>query len=664
LGCASSTNLHHVAEQAEQAQDYDRAVVEYTKIVRANPGDKFAKAALDRVKLRAAQDHMARGRRLAGLERYEEAVVEFQVAAELNPSDSQIDTALKDARQKLRAQVAVTRGGQTQLEALVAKVRGLPPPGQELPADIKLPGSLQFGNGATSRAVFLTVGRFANLSIIFDSAFRDQPLGIDLRNTTLTDALAALTASTHTFYRVTAPKTITIVPDTPAKRREYEEAVVQTFYLSNADLKETIDLLRIVADIRQVSAITATNALSIKDTPERLAAAAKLIAAVDKARPECIIDVELLEVDRDRLKEYGLQIASPGQPGISGSADVNRTNFTLANLLNLTSADVVLSGVPALYYRLLKSDTATRTLANPHIRAEEGIPASARFGDRVPVPITTFAPIAAGGVNTQPITSYSYENIGVNIDITTRMHHDDEVTLGMKVTISNVSGTGFGGLPTFGNREITTSIRLKDGETNMLAGLIRDDERTILEGVPGLSDLPMVGHLFANNHKEVQQTDIILTLTPHIVRVLDLSEADLRPFVLSREASTVTPGEVTGPSATPREELPGAPGAPVLMPTPVPGQPTPGQTLTPTPGQPPTPTPGQPPTPIPGQAPTPIPGQTPTPTPGQTPPVTPGQTATPPPTPFPQPLQGPMPGTPLPISIPAPPKKPGGGGGS
>jgi general secretion pathway protein D len=424
---------------------------------------------------------------------------------------------------------------------------------------------------------------------------------------TLSDALAALTASTHTFYRVTAARTVTIIPDTPAKRREYEESVVQTFYLSNADLKETIDLLRIVADIRQISPITATNAISIKDTPERLAAAAKLIAAIDKARPECVIDVELLEVDRDKLKEYGIQIASPGQPGISGSADVNRQNFTLANLLNLSAADVVLSGVPGIYYRLLKSDTATRTLANPHIRAEEGIAASAKFGDLVPVPMTTFAPIAAGGVNTQPITSYVYQNIGVNIDITPRMHHDDEVTLGLKVSISSISGTGFGNLPTFGNREITTTIRLKDGETNMLAGLIRDDERTVLEGVPGLSDMPMVGHLFANNHKEVQQTDIILTLTPHIVRVLDLTEADLRPFRLGREPGTAPLTELTGPSTTPRDELPPSPAQPATQPLPA--------------------------------------------------------AVSPPPTPFPQPLQGPMPGVPQPISTPTPPKKPGGGGG-
>ncbi len=563
-GCATATSMRH-AERAEQAQDYDRAVVEYTKIVRANPGDRNARAALERVKLRAAADHAVRARRLAGLERYDEALVEYQLASELNPTDAQIDTALREVRQRLRTRVTVTRAGRTELETLVAKTRDLPAPGLELPDGAKLPGSLQFGNGATSRAVFLTVGRFANLSVIFDAAFRDQPLTIDLRNTTVADALTALTASTRTFYRVTAPRTITIVPDTPAKRREYEESVVRTFYLSNADLKETIDLLRIVIDVRQISAITATNAISIKDTPERIAAAAKLIAAIDKARPEVVIDVELLEVDRTHLQEYGLQIASPGSPGISGSADINRDNYRLANLTNLTAADVLLAGIPAVYYRLLKNDTSTRTLANPQLRTSDGLAATARFGDRVPVPVTTFAPIAAGGINTQPITSYTYENIGVNIDITPRMHHDDDVTLTLKVSLSSISGTGFGGLPTFGNREISTTIRLKDGETNMLAGLIRDDERGSLSGIPGLSDVPLIGRLFANNHKEVQQTDIILTLTPHIVRVLDLTEADLRPFRLDRDAAGTAAGEpLTG--TMPREELPPGPRRAVRTP--------------------------------------------------------------------------------------------------
>jgi general secretion pathway protein D len=611
--CATASGMHR-GREAELAQDFDRAIVEYTKLARANPNDTEARIALDRAKLRASQDHSTRGRRLAGLERYEEAVLEFQVASELNPTDPVIDAALKVARQKLRAKLAVTRAGRTELESLIDRTRDLPAPGLELPDSVKLPGSLVFGNGATSKAVFLTVGRFANLSTIFDPGFRDQPLSIDLRNATLVDALAALTATTHTFYRVTAPKTITIIPDTPAKRREYEESIIRTIYLSNADVKETIDLLRVVVDIRQISPITATNSISIKDTPERVAAAVKLITAIDKARPEVVIDVELLEVDRTKLLEYGLQIASPGSPGISGSVDINRPDFRLSNLLNLTAADVFLQGIPGLYYRLLKNDQATRTLANPHLRTQEGLTATARFGDEVPVPVTTFAPIAAGGVNTQPITSFTYRNVGVNIDITPRLHHDDDVSLAVKVTLSSLgAATGFGGLPTFGNREISTTIRLKDGETNMLAGLIRDDERTVLSGVPGLSDIPLVGRLFANTHRENQQTDIILTLTPHIVRVLDLNEADLRPFRLGRDMGGGGVGEPLGGAVgPPREESQQEP--------PLPAQPV--------------------------EAPTPLP-------------VPPAAT---PQTPFPQPLQGMLPGVKLPVTPPPAPKKPGGGG--
>ena len=189
---------------------------------------------------------------------------------------------------------------------------------------------------------------------------------------TLVDALTSVTASTRTFYRVSAQRTITIIPDTPAKRREYEESVVQTLYLSNADLKEVIDLLRIVVDVRQVTGMTAINAISLQDTPEHIAAAARLIAAIDKARPEVVIDVELLEVDRSRMREYGLQVASPGSDGISGAMDVNRDGLTLQDLSNLTRADVFVTGVPGIYYRLLKNDSNTRILANPQLRTSEG----------------------------------------------------------------------------------------------------------------------------------------------------------------------------------------------------------------------------------------------------------------------------------------------------
>ena len=565
-GCAASGALRH-GRDAEQAQDYDLAVVEYTKAVRLKPSNTTARLALDRAKLRAATDHYNKGRRLSATGKYDEALVEYQLASELNPTSSEVDAALKATRGQLRSKVAIAREGKTQLETLVARARDLPAAGPQLPTDVKMPSSLVF-RSASSRDVFLSIAKFADISLAFDSGYRESPVTVDLRNATLDQALSSVADATRSFFRVTGSRTVLVIPDTPAKRREYEEEVVRTFYLSNADLKETMDLLRMVLDARRISPTTATNSLTIKDTPERITAAARLLAAIDKARPEVLIDVELLEVDRTRMQEYGLQVASPASAGINGSATIASNPLSLRALRNLTQADVLLANLPALYYRLLKTDSNTRTLANPQLRTSDGMPAQARFGERVPIPVTTFSPIATGGAAQQPITSFNYENIGVNIDITPRMHHDDEVTLTLRVAVQSISGTGFSDLPTFGNREINTVIRLRDGETNMLAGLIRDEERRVLNGVPGLSDLPVVGRLFAYNQTKVDQTDIILTLTPHIVRVLQLNEEDLRAFRVRRDsidASAELPAPIELPrpiQPPPADALPPAPAAP------------------------------------------------------------------------------------------------------
>ena len=581
-GCATATAMRN-GQQAEQLQDYDRAIVEYTKVVRSQPDNREARQLLDRARVRAALEHHSRGRRLEAGGRLDEALVELQLASELNPSNQDIRDALESVRTQQRNKVQIARDGKTGLETLIERTRNMTAQGQDLPNDVRLPASLTFRD-APSRDVFTALARYANINVTFDPQFRDQPVTIDLRETSLESALQALSAQTRSFYRVTGPRFITVVPDTAAKRQEYEEEVVRTFPLSNADLKETVDLLRIVIDARRLAPVTATNTIAIKDTPARVAAAGKLIAAIDKARPEVVIDVELLEIDRTRLKEYGLQIASPsansttGPTGIDGQADVNRQNLTLRDLRNLTQSDVFLTNVPALYYRLLKQDTNTRILANPQLRTSEGMPAQARFGERVPVPVTTFSPIATGGISQQPITSFNYENIGVNIDITPRTHHDDEVSLALKLEVSSISGAGFGGLPTFGNRYVSTVIRLHDGETNMLAGLIRDDERRVLSGIIGLSDLPLVGRLFAHNRKESLETDIVLTLTPRIVRVLDLSEEDLRPFRVGRD------GDITGG--------PGVVPLPLPVELPPPGMQQPAQPQQPPPAPPPAGAPG------------------------------------------------------------------------
>jgi general secretion pathway protein D len=603
--CASSSGAVRVARQAELREDYDRAVVEYTRALNANANDADARTGLARAKTRAALAHYDRGRQLAAAGKLSDAVSEYQVAAEMNPAAAEIRDALQSAQNQLRTQVPVTRNGKTELESLIERTRDMSPSGGNAlrAANTPVP-DLVFRSGDSQNAIN-AIARMAGVNVFFDPAFRPaSPFSFETRNQTFEQAMRAIAASTQTFFRVTAPDSIVFIPDTVTKRREYEEEAVQSFYLSNADPTETMDVLRIVIDARQISRSTANNVITLRDTPERLAAAGKLIAILDKARPEVIVDTELLEVSRTRLIEYGLQFASPGSPGIAGVADVNKPTMNLAALRNLSESDVLLSAIPALYYRLLKTDANSRVLANPHIFATDGIAAQARFGDRVPVPVTTFSPIATGGVAQQPITSFNYENIGVNIDITPRIHVDNSVSLAIKVSVTSISGTGFGGLPTFGNREIATQIRLKDGETNMLAGLIRDDDRKLVEGIPGVSDLPLIGRLFAHNKDTREQTDVILMLTPHIVRVLDLTEEDLRPFLMGRDLGGAggsldagpVPGQLPPPpgqnTAPPQNNQPGPLGQQPAQPIVPPSQAPPPQGQVPTtPPSMPTPTP-------------------------------------------------------------------------
>jgi general secretion pathway protein D len=532
-GCGASALRQ--AQTADTARDFDLAVAKYMEVLRRDPGNRDAQLGLDRAKLRASEEHFLRGRRLFGVGRYEDAVIELQLASELNPANATADEELRRVRAALRAQLSRPEGGATALDSLLERTRDLAPAGYELPTGT-LP-SIATGQQSTSRTVYLAIAKLANLSVTFDSQFRDVPAPVSLLSgLSVGQALDAVARSTGTFYQVTGPAAIVVVNDSPAKRREYADEVVRQFTIRNADLKETMDALRIVADVRYIAQVTGTNTILVRDTAERVQVIGRLITAFDKARPEVVVDVEVLEVDRARLREYGLQLASPGSLGVDGAADLNRDGgVTLQALRNLSEADVLLTNIPALYYRLLKTDTRTRTLANPHVRMTDGVAATARFGQDVPVPTLRVAPITQGGVNIQPQTQFDYRTIGVNIGMTSRTHPSDEVTLSLSVELSSLGVPGFDGLPTFGSRNVTTVIRLRDGETNILAGLIREDERVERQSIPGLGDVPVLGQLFGRNRREAEETDVVVLLTPHIVRVLDLAEEDLRPLRLPRE---------------------------------------------------------------------------------------------------------------------------------
>jgi general secretion pathway protein D len=572
VACASS-HAFRAGEKAERRQDYDQAVLEYAKSLRLDPDNLHYKKALERARLRASAGHAAAARRLAGRGLYKEALDEFRLALDLDPGSQTLQEEIRDAEARRQAGLPPMN-----VQDLKDKVRERALPGLVLDESAREPLGLSFRN-ASLRETYLALGKAAGVNFVFDPQFQDQTISLDLRDVPFEQALTALGSVGRTFHRVVDAHVVMVVPDTAAKRREYEQQVVKTFFLSNADLKETIDLLRIVLGARRVAPLPGANALTINDAPDKVAAAERIISVVDKRKAEVVVEVEILEVNRTKLKEYGIEITSnvQGTEGVAGAA------FPQAGTLDenpYRKSNILITSLPGVIYRLLKTDATTRLLANPQLRTSEGQTAQARFGDQVPVPVTVFTPLAQGGVAQQPVTSFDYKNVGVNIDITPRVHHDGEVTLALKLDISSVGPAGFQGIPTFNSRQVTSAIRLRDGETNILAGLISDAERQSLSGLPGLANVPVLGRLFSKNHAENTQTDIVMTLTPHIVGRPQLTEEDLRSFQLGGETSPLL-FEVPGippvtpaprPTEPPRIE-PIRPPSPAPTPTPSPSMP-------------------------------------------------------------------------------------------
>jgi general secretion pathway protein D len=575
FACATSSAFR-AGEKAERVQDYDRAVMEFSKATQEDPTNPNYTRALARARLRASTEHANMGRRLAGRGLYKDALDEYRLALDLNPGAQDVQREI----QEVEARRAAAQKAHS-LEDIKAKAREQSLPGLDLGPEAQGPLGLVF-RGASLREAYLALTRAVGVNVVFDPSFQDQVVSLDLKDVPFDQALNALDSAGHSFHRVTDTRILTIVPDTQAKRREYEQQVVKTLFLSNADVKETIDLLRVVLGARRIAPLPGVNALTINDTPDKVAAAERIVGIVDKRRAEVVVEVEMLEVKRNQLKEYGIYLTSglDGQ-GIEGIASAIIPNpdadFTLDDS-PYSASNLIVTSLPGAVLRLLQTDSSTRLLANPQLRISEGETAEARFGDQVPVPVTIFASIATGGIAQQPITSFEYKNVGVNIDITPRVHHDGEVTLELKLDVSAVGPDGFQGLPTFSTREVTSTIRLADGETNLLAGLILDSERYGLTGVPGVADIPFIGRLFARNEEEAAQTDIVMTLTPHVVRRPEITEADLRSFLVGGEASpllfdTAPQPPTPVPAAAPPSQPSGPPRIePIRPPEPTPEQ--------------------------------------------------------------------------------------------
>ena len=526
LGCAASRHFT-AGETAERMGRYDEAVAHYARAVAEDPADTAAALSLTRAKLRAAADHAQEAERLAALRDYRAAEDALRAAIILAPEETAYQERLAAIQEAVEAQAEETRAltlAELKEEALTR------PLGLDVPEDARAPASFVFRE-ASLRYVLLTLGEIAGINVAFDEDFVDQTVSIEAEDSTFEDAIRSLTETTGHFFRVESPHLITIVPDTQNKRLQYEQQVAQTFYLSSADLVETSDTLRIVLGIRQIAAHAGTNSITMVDTWEQVRSAQRIIEALDRSPGEVIVDVELMEVNRTHLEQYGIPLLSAGAEGIS-VALTPRLDTVLQNPYSRDNLQV--AGLPGAILNLVRSDTDTHVLANPQLRASDGKPATADFGERVPVPVTTFAPIATGGLAQQPTTTFEYENVGVSIEVTPRIHHDDSVTLQVQVRLDNVSGTGYSGLPTFGNRAVETTLRLRNGETSMIAGLIRQEDRSSLSGLPGIADVPVIGRLFGQNSDNLTESDIILTITPRIARRADLDRETLLPHIVRR----------------------------------------------------------------------------------------------------------------------------------
>ena len=525
-GCATSRHFT-AGETAERLGRYDDAVVHYARAVAEDPSDSAAALSLTRAKLRAAEGHAREAERLAAQQDYPGAEDALRAAIILAPSETSYQERLAIIQEAVEGQAEETRVltlAELKKEALTR------PLGLDMPEDARAPASFVFRD-ASLRYVLLTIGEIAGVNVAFDEDFVDQTVSIEAEDSSFEDVIRSLTETTGHFFRVESPHLITVVPDTQNKRLQYERQVAQTFYLSSADLVETADTLRIVLGIRQIAQHAGTNSITMVDTWEQVRSAQRIIEALDRSPGEVVVDVELMEVNRTHLEQYGIPLLSAGAEGIS-AALTPRLDTVLQNPYE--RGNLQITGLPGAILNLVRSDSDTHVLANPQLRASDGKTATADFGERVPVPVTTFAPFAAGGLAQQPTTTFEYENVGVSIEVLPRIHHDDSVTLEIKVRLDNVSGTGYSGLPTFGNRNVETTLRLRNGETSMIAGLIRQEERSSLSGLPGVADIPVIGRLFGQNSDNLTESDIILTITPRIARRADLDREALLPHIIRR----------------------------------------------------------------------------------------------------------------------------------
>lgn len=542
LGC-SGYRSYREAQIAERHGEWDQAVLHYLELVDQYPSNISYKAGLLRSKIKASQEHFDRAKKLHAVGSLEQALREYQQTLRLDPSNQYAAVEY----QKVVTALSEAEGGASmsidQLKKKAQTERKGPP---VLNPRSKEPISLNFPNKVSLSDIYRALGQAFGINIQFDSKLRDKTLAIELEDVTAQEALEFVMRAAGHFYKVLNETTIIVIEDSTQNRRAYEEQVIQTFFLSNAEVKEMLTLLRSLVGTKNIASNDQLNAIVLRDSADAVKVAERIIQANDKARGEVVVDVELLQINTTKLRELGVELS---QYRVTQTLDQDPPlRVSDLEFLNQQNWEITL---PGFIYNFVKTSSDAQLLASPQVRISDGEQANLVIGDRVPIPVTTFNSAQTVGGNIVPITSFQYQDIGIRLELEPRIHHNNEVTLIVQVEVANVAGSvdGSGGVqPIIGTRNIQSTIRLNDGETNFLAGLIRNDQTSSESGVPGLSDIPVLGRFFSRKNTDKRRTDLVLTLTPHIIRRPDITEADLQPLWVGTE------GNLTFRGGSPRVE--------------------------------------------------------------------------------------------------------------
>ncbi len=597
--------LYEQGKAAEAREDYITAYNDYHQAWELKPTDLRYRTAATYVRFLASAAYVHQGEILMNAGKLQEALTDFETALAIDPSSFIAQQQANKVRQLLLKAQSPPPAPTTE-SVLTRRMEEATGPVELAPIS-QTPITLKLSED--SKTIYESIGKLAGINVLFDPDYTSKRIRVDLNGVTLEEALQIAALESKTFWRPVTPNTIFVAADTPAKRKELEQSVIRTFYLTNLsqpnELQDLVNILRTLLDTQRLQQFPSQQAIVVRGTPDQIAMAEKLIDDLDKSRPEVVVEVAIMQVNRDKLRNLGIQppasitVALQSNTGTTtsttgsnvgtGNGSVTTTTgastgtITLNQLANLNATNFAVT-IPAATANFLFTDSSSKLITQPQIRASDGQKASLKIGERVPVATGSFQP-GIGGVGINPLvnTQFNYIDVGVNIDITPHVHGLDEITLKLSMDISAVdSYQNIGGIqqPVIGQRKIEQDIRLKEGEVNILGGIMENDQTRSLSGIPGLAQIPILKYLFASEQKEIKDNEIVFVLIPHIVRAQDLSPSNMKAVdvgtattISLRHDSGAQPAtQPNGPGATqnnmaPPNGAPPQPGSGVPAPT-------------------------------------------------------------------------------------------------